>query len=86
MIPKTSASSAVFRTFNDCRISVLEVRRNGLHIFSIFNVVGICDIKIIELKTLRGQWKYNTKWPVHVIPRFKVEMLVCLSLPKSLFL
>lgn len=41
MTPKASESSAVSGMRNDCRISGLDVRRNGLHDFSIFIVVGI---------------------------------------------
>lgn len=43
MTRRASASSAVSGIFNDRRISVLEVRRNGLQDFSIFSVVGICN-------------------------------------------
>lgn len=43
MTPKASESSAVSEMRNDCRISGLDVRRNGLHDFSIFIVVGIWE-------------------------------------------
>lgn len=40
MTPKASASLAEAEIFNDCRISVLDVRRNGLQAFSSNKVVG----------------------------------------------
>lgn len=50
-----SASSAAAGILSDCRISMLEVRRNGLHIFSIFKVVGIWKTRnphITETKSI----------------------------------
>lgn len=46
MTPKASASLAEAEIFNDCRISVLEVRRKGLQVFSSNNVVGTCYITV----------------------------------------
>lgn len=80
MIPKTFASSAVFSTFNDCRISLLEVRRNGLHSFSIFNVVGIWNFTIIELRTLfevRGVCIHSNK-----TKSYKEQITSQINLPK----
>jgi len=62
MIPRASASSAVAGMFNDCRICVLDVRRNGLQAFSIFSVVGICPKNTYSLDKAKGQWlKQATK-------------------------
>lgn len=62
MMPKASASSAVAGIFSDWRISALEVRRNGLHDFSLFSVVGIWDIKKNSNKYDLRRFTYNRFW------------------------
>lgn len=84
MAPKASASFAVGEIFRDFRISILEVRRNGLHDFSISSVVGIYKDNIYRLIichiwTMMSQCFHNSFIYIYVCKSNRVKKLLLVN-------
>ena len=88
MTPKASASFAVEEMFNICLISLLDVRRNGLHAFSSLRVVGIlCTRKKVTLRKSTRRLDniflafkkkmYFQKWQINIIIFVNNNKMTC---------